>query len=60
MLQSNADTGVFPSDAQAIYDALGSADKHMEMIDGDHYLQAPDTARDGVADMIADWVKSRI
>ena len=60
VLQSNADTGVFPSDAQAIYDALGSADKHMEMIDGDHYLQAPDTARDGVADMIADWVKSRI
>jgi pimeloyl-ACP methyl ester carboxylesterase len=58
VIQSNADTGVFPSDARAIYEALGAADKHLEMIDGDHYLQAPDNARDGVADMITDWVKS--
>ena len=56
VIQSDADTGVFPSDAKAIYDALGSADKRQEMIAGDHYLQTPDDARGKVADMIADWL----
>lgn len=56
VIQSNADSGVFPSDAQQIYDALGSKDKALQMIDGDHYLTKPAVARDGVADRIADWV----
>ncbi len=59
VIQSNADTGVFPSDAQAIHDALGSADKGLEMIPGDHYLENPGNARDDVADMIAGWLASR-
>lgn len=59
VIQSRGDSGVFPSDAQAIFDAIGATDKSLEMIDGDHYLQSPDNARDGVADMIADWVKSK-
>lgn len=59
VIQSNADTGVFPSDAQSIFDALGAQDKGLEMIAGDHYLENPAGARDGVADMIADWIKSR-
>ena len=29
------------------------------MIVGDHYLQTPADARDGVADMLADWLRSR-
>jgi pimeloyl-ACP methyl ester carboxylesterase len=56
VIQSNADSGVFPSDAQQIYDALGSTDKTQQMIDGDHYLTRPANARDGVADLITDWV----
>lgn len=56
VIQSTADTGVFPGDARAIHEALGSADKHIEMIEGDHYLQRPDTARNDVADLIASWV----
>ncbi len=59
VIQSTGDTGVFPSDTQAIYDALGAADKTMEMIPGDHYLVEPDDARDRVADLIAAWLQSR-
>lgn len=56
VIQSLADTGVFPSDARAIHDALGAADKQLEWIGGDHYLKDTPTARDGVADLIAVWV----
>ena len=59
VLQSTADVGVFPSDAQAIHDGLGSADKGLEWISGDHYLEAPDAARDEVADRLAAWIAER-
>lgn len=59
VIQSNADTGVFPSDAQSIYAALGSDDKHLEMIPGDHYLEKPSNARDDVADMIVAWLHEK-
>ena len=59
VIQSDADTGVFPGDAQAIYDALGSDDKQSHMIPGDHYLETPEDARDQVADLIADWLSSK-
>lgn len=56
VIQSTADTGVFPSDAEAIFDALGSATKTRHLIPGDHYLQTPEHARDAVADQIAAWI----
>jgi len=56
VIQSTADTGVFPSDAEAIFDALGSATKTTHLIPGDHYLQTPEDARDAVADRIATWI----
>ena len=56
VIQSLADTGVFPADAKAIYDLLASTDKEMYMIKGDHYLQTPDTARDDVSDLIVAWL----
>ncbi len=58
VIQSMADTGVFPSDAQAIFDAIGSSDKRLEFVTGDHYLTKPGTARDVCSDMLADWVSS--
>lgn len=57
VVQSTSDTGVFPSDAKAIYDALASADKTLEMVTGDHYLETPNTARDDVADLIVGWLR---
>jgi hypothetical protein len=59
VIQSDADTGVFPSDAQLIHDALASADKHLIMMAGDHYLTEPSTARDEVADLITDWLSEK-
>lgn len=56
VVQSLGDTGVFPSDTQAIFDALGSADKRQEMVVGEHYLESPATARDDVADLIVGWL----
>ena len=60
VVQSLADRGVFPSDAHAIHDALGSADKQLALVPGGHYLRSPEGARDEVADMIAGWVQERV
>jgi pimeloyl-ACP methyl ester carboxylesterase len=59
VVQSSADQGCYLSDARAIYDALASEDKVMEVVKGDHYLQTPPGAADTVADLIATWVDSR-
>lgn len=59
VVQSLADSGVFPSDAQLIYDSLGSRDKTLAMVPGDHYLQAPDGARTHAADLIVGWLENR-
>lgn len=59
VIQSDADTGVFPSDARAIHDHLGAEDRTLEMVPGDHYLEDPADARDAVADLIAAWVRAR-
>jgi pimeloyl-ACP methyl ester carboxylesterase len=58
VIQSMADTGVFPSDAHAIHDAIAAADKRLEFMAGDHYLTEPDGARDEVADRISSWLDS--
>jgi pimeloyl-ACP methyl ester carboxylesterase len=60
VIQSMADTGVFPSDARAIQDALGSTDKTLHFITGDHYLEQPPNARDVAADMIAAWTEQHV
>ena len=60
VVQSRADCGVFPSDAKAIYASLGSSDKTLQFIDGDHYLQTPSGAREAAADLIADWLAPRL
>jgi pimeloyl-ACP methyl ester carboxylesterase len=59
VVQSDADTGVFPSDARAIHDHIGAEDRALEMVPGDHYLQDPPEAREAVADLITDWVRAR-
>ncbi len=59
VIQSDADTGVFPRDAALIHGALASEDKQLKMIVGDHYLSSPANARDEVADLIAAWLAER-
>jgi len=59
VVQSTADQGCFISDAHAILEMLGSTDKRLELVPGDHYLTKPDGARDDVADLIVEWVNAR-
>jgi hypothetical protein len=60
VVQSTADTGVFPSDAQKIHDSLGAADKSLAMIPGAHYFEDSEENRRHAAALIADWVKARL
>jgi hypothetical protein len=57
--QSTGDQGCFNSDAHAIYDELGSADKRLELVPGDHSLTQPSGARDAMADMVVEWVREK-
>jgi esterase/lipase len=59
VVQSTGDQGCFISDAHAIHDQLGSSDKQLELVPGDHYLTRPESARDEVADLIVAWVGQR-
>jgi len=58
VINADQDTGVYPSDAQRIHDALGSADKTQLSIDTDHYFTTPG-ARSEQADTIAKWIAKR-
>jgi pimeloyl-ACP methyl ester carboxylesterase len=58
VINAEADTGVFPSDAQRIFDALAGTDKTRCAIDTDHYFTTPG-ARDEQADTIANWIGQR-
>lgn len=59
VVQPDADTGVFPSDAQGLYDGAASMDKELVILPGDHYFVEPVDARDVVADTLAGWLASR-
>jgi hypothetical protein len=56
VVQARSDAGVFPSQAQEIFDAIASDDKRIEHLAGDHYFQEPAGARDEVADLITAWL----
>ena len=58
VINAEQDTGVYPSDAQRIYDALSSTDKSTRTIDSDHYFTTPG-ARSEQADVIAKWIAKR-
>jgi len=59
VVHASADTGVFESDARALFDALGAADKRLEFIKADHYLLEPGDARAQAADLITSWVADK-
>jgi pimeloyl-ACP methyl ester carboxylesterase len=58
VINAEQDTGVYPSDAQRIYDALASKDKTQLSVDTDHYFSTPG-ARSEKADTIAKWIAKR-
>ncbi|BBZ26343.1 alpha/beta hydrolase [Mycolicibacterium madagascariense] len=58
VISADQDTGVYPSDARRIHDALASTDKGLCSIDTDHYFTTPG-ARSEQADTIAGWIAKR-
>jgi alpha-beta hydrolase superfamily lysophospholipase len=58
VVHATADTGVYESDARALFDVLAAPDKTLEFIRADHYLQEPAGARTQAADLIASWVNA--
>ncbi len=59
VVHASADACVYESDARALLDAIGAADKRIEFIKADHYLLEPDGARTQAADLIAAWAAGR-
>ncbi len=59
VVQGLADTGVFPSDAMKIFDAIGTPEKSLQMITGQHYFEDSRPVRDAMADLLAGWVRAR-
>jgi acetyl esterase/lipase len=59
VVHATADACVYDADARGLCDALAAADKKLEFVEADHYLQEPAGARDQVADLIAAWVAAR-
>jgi pimeloyl-ACP methyl ester carboxylesterase len=57
VVSADGDTGVFPSDAAAILEAVGSRDTSVHSLPGDHYFIDPPEARDAVADLVVDWAQ---
>lgn len=57
VISANHDQGCYPSHAQLIYDALGSEDKQLLALDGDHYFEEFGD-RDELADIIASWIEN--
>jgi esterase/lipase len=58
VINAEQDTGVYPTDAQRIYDALAGTDKSQCSVDTDHYFTTPG-ARSEKADTIAKWIAKR-
>lgn len=55
-----ADTGVFPSDAKTIHACIGAQDKQLEFVPGAHYFEDSTDERENVADLMVEWIRSRL
>lgn len=56
VVQSMGDTGVFPSDAKIIFNAIAAKDKMLEFLPGAHYFEDNLALRDRVADLMTAWI----
>lgn len=59
LIQPDADNGVFPSQAEDIFDAIAAADKEFVTMSGDHYFSEEPEHRPAVADRIVEWLAAR-
>jgi pimeloyl-ACP methyl ester carboxylesterase len=59
VVQSTADTGVFPSDARKIHAALAATDKELQLIPGAHYFEDSRANREAAATLVCDWARRK-
>ena len=60
VLQSTADQGVFPSDAQALFDAATTSDKRLEWLRGaTHFFKDQPEHLDRLVTTVSDWLAER-
>ena len=52
--------GVFPCDAEVIFNAISSKDKTLEMIPGAHYFEDSLANRNAMVDLCAEWIRARV
>jgi pimeloyl-ACP methyl ester carboxylesterase len=60
VVQGLADTGVFPQDARDIHGFIGSADKTLELIPGQHYFEDGPEVRNAMASLVCDWARAKL
>lgn len=60
VIQSTADVGVFPSNAQHIYDMVGAKNKRLEFIPGEHFFEDGQESLENAADLIVRWTKETL
>jgi pimeloyl-ACP methyl ester carboxylesterase len=60
VVQSMGDTGVFPSDARRIFQALAATDKTLEFLPGAHYFEDSERNRDHAADVMTAWIAAHV
>jgi pimeloyl-ACP methyl ester carboxylesterase len=59
VVQSTADMGVFPTDAQGVFAALAATDKTLRLIPGDHYFEDSEADRTAMVDLVTAWIEAR-
>ena len=59
LVQPDADNGVFPTQAEAIFGAIAAPDKELVTMPGDHYFAGDPSQRPAVADRIVGWLADR-
>lgn len=60
VVQGDADTGVFPSDARKIHDFIGAKDKTLRMLPGAHYFEDSTAHRVEATDVMSEWIRARL
>ncbi len=59
LVEADADSGVFPSDGDAILAGLAADDVTRLTLPGDHYFLEPVGGRDRLADEVTAWLRAR-
>ena len=60
VVQSMADTGVFPTDPKRIHAAIATKDKQLALIPGAHYFEDSEANRVAMVELICAWARARL